>query len=187
MDRSGAVITAAFALAWALSATTGMTDRTAALGAAVLAATVTVVAVVAALRPAAARHPARATGLRLPGDWQRRFNLIGAVQGASIALVVLLALVAGLVGLVPAAVCIVVGLHFFPLADAVGMRYRPLGLVLCLVGAVGVLVFATVGLAASVVVVGAGAALALWGTSFQHTFSGLQTGADPDVGAASAS
>jgi len=186
MDRNGAMITAAFALAWALSATTAIPSGPAATGARVVAVTVTALAMIAAVVFAAERRPGHATASGLPVDWQRRFNVIGAVQCASIALLVLIASTTGLLRLVPASVCLVVGLHFFPLAKVLGMRYRPVGLLLCVVGAVGVVLSSTHGLGASVLLVGTGAALILWGASFRHTSTGLRVEADPRNDARSA-
>ena len=173
MDRSGAVVTAVFALAWAGSAATAIPGDAAAAGALVAALTITAVAIGTALARGARRGRGHAADLGLPVDWQRRFNVIGAVQGGSIAVVVLLATTAGFAGVVPAAVCFVVGLHFFPLAHALAMRYRPLGVALCLVGTVGVAFYSAYGTDGSLVVVGTGAALVLWSTSFRHTFAGL--------------
>jgi hypothetical protein len=141
-----------------------------------VAVTVTALAMIAAVVFAAERRPGHATASGLPVDWQRRFNVIGAVQCASIALLVLIASTTGLLRLVPASVCLVVGLHFFPLAKVLGMRYRPVGLLLCVVGAVGVVLSSTHGLGASVLLVGTGAALILWGASFRHTSTGLRGG-----------
>jgi hypothetical protein len=121
----------------------------------------------------APRRSERLVKADLPADWRRQFNVIGAVQAGAIALAVLVAMSAGAEGLIPASVCLVVGLHFFPVARVLRMRYRPIGAALCVVAAAGSVFYFTAGADWSVIVVGAGAALTLWSASVRHAVSGL--------------
>lgn len=74
-------------------------------------------------------------------EWRRRssrrFNLVFGLQGVAIALSVFLLVRYGLGTLVPAVVAIVVGIHFFPLAELYRVRaYHATGAALCVLGAV---------------------------------------------------
>jgi hypothetical protein len=175
LERSGAVITAVFALAWAFTGTVAVPADAVAVGAGSGALVVTAAAVVAAVTSAPRRRSGLAAEADLPADWRHQFNVIGAVQGAAIALAVLVGIVAGVEGLIPAAVCLIVGLHFLPVARVLQLRYRPIGAALCVVAAAGAVVHVTAGRDWSMMLVGAGAALTLWSASFRHTLTGLAT------------
>lgn len=177
LERSGAVVTAVFAAAWAFTGTTAVHAPAVAVGSRVGALAVTAAAVVLAVTVGSRRRTDGAAEADLPADWRRQFDVIGAVQGGAIAVVVLVGILAGVPGLIPAGVCLVVGLHFFPVARVLQLRYRPVGGALCLVAAAGCATFVTAGADRSVTVVGAGAAVTLWSTSFRHALTGLTTGA----------
>lgn len=67
----------------------------------------------------------------------RRFNLVFALQGVAIALSVFLLVRYGLGTLVPAVVALIVGIHFFPLAELFGVRaYHATGAALCVLALV---------------------------------------------------
>jgi len=104
---------------------------------------------------------------RVPADWNRRFDVVGAaVQAVAILSVVVALIVVDQVTLVPAAECLVMGLHFLPLARLFDQpQYRWTGAALCLVaGLAGSLHLWGRGTAAVVVAAG-GAAVVLWATS----------------------
>ena len=173
LERGGAVVTALFALAWAFTGTTTMQADRVAFSFRVGALVVTAAALVIALTFGARRLRGRASAADLPADWRRQFNIIGMVQGGAIALAVLVAIAVGVAGLIPASVCLIVGLHFFPVGRLLRMRYRPTGAALCVIAATGYLAYFTASPDRSVIIVGVGAALTLWHASFRHALTGL--------------
>ena len=67
----------------------------------------------------------------------RRFNLVFGLEGVVIALAVVLLGRSGMGTLVPAVVAIIVGVHFFPLAELFRVRaYHATGAALCVLGMV---------------------------------------------------
>ncbi|BBF99485.1 MULTISPECIES: hypothetical protein [Pseudonocardia] len=158
LRRNGALITASFGFVWAL---TGASALPVPLPVVLLAATVTVVAIVVALLPGPAARPRR-----LPADWAGRYRRIGLVQGVLIAAVVAGAVLLGAPGLIAPAVCVVVGVHFLPLAVAVDQPgYRLTGIALVIAGAAGLVVWAAAGADHARAVGGLVAAVVLWVTS----------------------
>ncbi len=70
----------------------------------------------------------------------RRFNLVFGLQGIAIALAVVLLGRYGLGSFIPAAVALIVGVHFFPLARLYGVRvYHVTGAVMCVIALVALL------------------------------------------------
>lgn len=138
---------------------------------------VTGAAVAAAVTGLARRTPDSASAADLPADWQRRFNVIGAVQAGAVALTVAVALAAGAAVLIPASVCLVVGLHLLPVGRLLRLRYRATGVALCATVAAGYVVPFTAGADEAVIAVGTGAALTLWSAAFRHATAGLSAGA----------
>lgn len=99
-------------------------------------------------------------------DWQGRFNRVGIIQGLAIGLAVALLILGNQPGLIPPVVCLIVGLHFFPLANIFGVSlYRITAAALCIVAVAGLIVAWTEGRESSQAVVGVGAAVALWLTA----------------------
>jgi hypothetical protein len=90
----------------------------------------------------------RRGALGLPGDdskaarerrgrSSRRFNLVFGLEGVAIALAVVLLGRSGMGAFVPAVVAIIVGVHFFPLAELFKVRaYHATGAALCVLGIV---------------------------------------------------
>lgn len=98
----------------------------------------------------------------MPADWRRRFNRVGMLQGGAIALVVVLLVAGGLPHLIPAAIALIVGLHFFPLASIFDLPiYRTTALGLCGVAVAGFFLSVTGQSQIGSAVVGLGCALIL--------------------------
>ncbi len=155
-ERIGAIACWAFGVAWAIWGLTGVSA-----GFALAAAIVAVLAVAVAVtvfRGGDGRRPRR-----LPRDWQRRYNLLVVAQ---FVLIFLASLGLGMVGvpeLIPPAICLIVGIHFIPLAGIFDMpAYRVTALGLCGVAVIGGALLAPTGAATVRAVVGLGAALVLW-------------------------
>ncbi|RJK98193.1 hypothetical protein [Vallicoccus soli] len=152
-----------FGLLWGMVAASGAGGAAAALRVAAVVAAVLVVAGAVAL---ARRRPPRPRSL--PEGWHRRVGLVNAGQFVVIALVVVGCLVADAPQLVPPLVCLVVGVHFVPLArDFAQPEYRATAAGLCAAAVAGLVLLAAVDAEASRLVVGAVAALVLWGSALR--------------------
>ncbi|OZM81500.1 hypothetical protein [Pseudonocardia sp. MH-G8] len=164
-QRRGVVILAVFGVAWGLVGASGLPAGPGWV-LRIAAALVAAGAVVVALRPVPAGRVAREA--HLPDGWRRGVGLVNGGQFVAIALVVAVFLLLGRPEFVPPLVCLVVGLHFFPLARLFDQpEYTPTAAVLCAVACAGLVVLlAGPGAAPSRVVVGAGAALTLLGTAW---------------------
>ncbi len=127
----------------------------------IVAVALTAVTIGLALRP-------RGGGtLDLVGDWQQRYNRVALVELGAIAAVVLVLVLTGQHQLIAPLVCLVVGLHLFPLATLFRQPlYRWTGIALTAVGLLAVVVAVTAGGDEGRRVAGFGAACALWATSF---------------------
>ena len=122
-----------FAFAWTAAAGSGLP---AALGWAVIAAGA--VAALVSVRAALATSPG---GEDPPPEAMRRFGRVNLAQAAAIVAIVVALIVADAVPFIPPAVCLVVGLHFVPLAPAFGQPlYRRLAVELVLIAMVGFVV-----------------------------------------------
>ncbi|MFE0171089.1 hypothetical protein ACFWZ2_02135 [Streptomyces sp. NPDC059002] len=189
----GVLILTVFATLWAAVGISGIQGGPALVtGAAVLAAGVTAAVVVLSRRsvrqagarpvayeeqaeeqaadpePHAGPESAGGRGDEGAGNY-RRFGLINIAQTVAIVAAVMILGRLGEWILVPPAVCLIVGLHFLPLAGVFGQPpYRWAGLLLVAVAAAGILAFA-VGSAPGTVraLVGIGAALVLWATALR--------------------
>lgn len=163
LRTAGALVTGVFALPWALTGASSLGSPGTARAAMVAAAVLTGLAVVSALWP---DRGAAARRRRVPPDWQRRFNRIGAVQSAIIPALVVALVVNGQPPLVPAAVCLVVGLHFLPLARVFDQpQFAWTGTALCVVAVAGAALLLAGHPGGAVGLVGVGAAAVLWTTS----------------------
>lgn len=132
---------------------------------------VTVVVVAIAVRSGV--RPGSVGAANLPADWSRRFNRVGLVQGVAIGLAVLLLAVTRSAELIPAVICLIVGIHFLPLAGIFDQPgYRWTAAALCVVAVAGSAAFAAGYPDSSRAVVGLGAALVLWSTSGYVTVKG---------------
>ncbi|MFB9311655.1 hypothetical protein [Nocardioides plantarum] len=164
----GVMILSIFAVVWTVVAASGLSETDASAGAiptVVVGVLVALALIVTARRKA--HDPVIARVRHLPTWWSRG---VGAVNIGQV--VVILAAVIGLsradqTAYIPAAVAVVVGLHFLPLATAFDQpQYRTTALLLVLVGLAGAgLVLAG---AENVVVqaaVGYASAVALWASA----------------------
>lgn len=153
-----------FAFAWAAAAGSGLLVE--ALGWAVIVAGA--VAGLLSVRAALATSPG---GDDPPPEAMRRFGQVNLAQAAAIAAIVVALIVADAVPFIPPAVCLVVGLHFVPLAPAFGQPlYRRLAVELAVIAVVG-LVVAVAWPSAALPVVGLLAAVALFEASNRLTAS----------------
>lgn len=111
------------------------------------------------------------------GRIDRRFNLVFALQGIAIALAVFLLVRNNLGTFVPAAVALIVGVHFFPLAELFRVRaYHATGAALCVLALVAFFLEPAVRLP----VVGLGCAATLYATAAYILAAGSRA-ARPDV------
>ncbi len=161
MRRRGSVILGVFGLIWAFAGSSGIEDGTARL--AVQVAAVAVTALVAWYGVQSSAAPS--SPLDIPDDWNRRYNVIGIVQGVAIGIAVFALVALGQPGLIPSIVCLIVGLHFFPLVRVFDTQlYRWTGIALCALAAVGLVVQTQASDGATLATVGLGAAVVLWVT-----------------------
>ncbi|GAA2698544.1 hypothetical protein [Actinoplanes palleronii] len=162
----GVIVMTVFSLAWVVLAATAAPSTAATIGLAVLGVAVTAAVAVTGLR-LAARSAARGTTRRVSASSRTVFGLVNLGQTVLILVAVFGLTKAGHPGLIPAAVCFVVGLHFLPLARVFDVRtYWLTGALLVAVAAVGAIFFAYDADAALVrAVVGLPAAVTLWLTS----------------------
>lgn len=162
LRRRGSIVTALFALLWVLLAL-GALPPGAVVAVVVVAVLITVAALYLALRPAAGRMVERTRNQ--PEGWLHRVGLVNGAEVAGIIAVVVVAQLLGRPLWIPAAVCLIVGLHFFPLARLFDEPvYRLTGAGLCVAGVAGMVLLA-LDVAAAPLVVGLLAAATLWGTS----------------------
>jgi hypothetical protein len=159
MRRRGSIILGVFGLIWAFGGSSGIEDGTARLG--VQVAAVAVTALVAWFGVQASAEPSGPVDI--PADWNRRYNLIGIAQGIAIGIAVFALIALGHPGLIPPVVCLIVGLHFFPLVSVFDTQfYRWTGIALCALAAFGLIVQTQTSDAATLATVGLGAAGVLW-------------------------
>lgn len=154
-----------FGLGWAVVAAFGLTASTPGrIAAGVVAVVLAVLVAGLALRTRASPSARRGRSSAHPG---RDFARVNLAQTVLILVAVLGFARAGLPLLIAPATCLVVGLHFFPLARIFGIPlYLVTGAVLAVVAAVGfVLVTTDVRDSAVLVAVGLPAAVTLWCTS----------------------
>lgn len=180
LRRRGACVLAPFGLLWGLVASSGLPPSGQWPGRAV-AVLLTVGVLALVLKPTRGGRDERVR--RQPGDWQKRVGLVNLAELAAIVLVVLAFAGAGVPQLVPPVVCLVVGLHFVPLARLFDQpEYRSTAGGLALGGLAGLAVLA-VGPSqeASRVVVGAIAAGTLWATSVRLSRRGLGSASGPTL------
>ncbi|MEU8616833.1 hypothetical protein [Streptomyces sp. NPDC048623] len=163
--RRGGIVLTVFALVWAVAGGAGF------VAVAVVACAVSAGAVVSAYRDAAG--PVTRL-VRLPERRNRGGGLVNAVEVAGIVAVIAAANAMGRPEFIPVGICLVVGLHFFPLARLYDQwQYRWTGILLTAVALVGLAVLVAGGTAETTrAVVGFGSALVLWGSAFHVALRG---------------
>ena len=165
--RRGATIMAIFGMVWAMTGTVG-TPLIA------IRAFVIVLAVMATwgiVRFALRHEPPGAGRIRkVPPDWERRFNRVGLWQGITIVLSVVFLGLAHLGALIPAAICLVVGIHFLPLRRIFDQpQYLVTSVVLITIAVIGAATWLAFGSSLTDGVVGYGAAFTLWAVALNVT------------------
>jgi hypothetical protein len=171
LRRRGAIVLAVFALVWACAAGSGIALMPVAVAVGATGAVLTGVAVALAFRGAAG--PAR-RAVRLPEKWNRGVGLVNGLEVVAVFAVIAAANATGHAELIPPGICLVVGLHFFPLARLFDQwQYTWTAALLTAVAVVGVAVAVAGSPDETVrVVVGAGAAVVLWLSSFHVALRG---------------
>ncbi|MFE7550321.1 hypothetical protein [Streptomyces gardneri] len=171
LRRRGAIVLAVFGLVWALAGGSGVAAAAVSVAVGVVAAAVTVGAVVVAFR--GTRGPVTRT-VRLPEKWNRGVGLVNGAELVAIFAVIAASNASGHPELVPVGICLVVGLHFFPLARLFDQpQYRWTAILLTALAPVGLAVLAAGASAETIrAVVGLGAAAVLWGSSFHVALRG---------------
>lgn len=173
LRRRGTLVLAAFALLWAFTAASGTGSATDVVPVAVEAAAVLVTAVAIHLGRREGAAPSPRT-VSLPANWARGVGLVNAAEVLAILAVIAATAGSGHSRYVPAAVALVVGLHFFPLARLYDQRqYRWTGALLSAVAVLG-FVLTAAGLPGGTlrIVVGLGCALVLWATAYHLALRG---------------
>lgn len=172
MRRSGALVLAVFALVWAAGGISGIESAALVTVLRTIAVVVSALTIGLALRYGSRSAPNRPQRM-MPG-WRRRLGLVNVLQTAGIGLAILLLGLLGWQALIPAVVCLVVGVHFLPLARIFDESlYTWTGALLCAVSAAGMAALAVGDGLASRAVVGLGAACVLWAASLWLTLPGL--------------
>lgn len=170
LRRRGALILAVAGLIWVSLGTSGTAHSvTGRVLTVVVALGVTLAAIALAIRSGG--RPVR--GRRQPLGWLPRVGVINLVQLAAIAVAVPTLIAVHRTSLVAAAVCLIVGLHFIPLAGLFDQwQYRWTGLLLALAAVTGIAIDlgASRGALADSVV-GIGAAVVLWATALHVAVS----------------
>lgn len=163
LRRRGALILALFAGLWAAVGASGLPPDLAA-GARIAGAAISGTVILVAFRPGEAPAERRR---HQPVGWYRRVGLVNLVQAGAIAVVVLGFIASGVPQLVPPVVCVIVGLHFFPLARLFDQpQYVWTAAGACAAGVAGLLALMLgAGLETSRMLVGLGAAATLWLTA----------------------
>ncbi|MFE3070062.1 hypothetical protein [Streptomyces sp. NPDC059247] len=171
LRRRGAIVLAVFALVWAFAGGSGIAAAPVSVAVGIVAAAVTVAAVVLAFRGTAG--PVTRL-VRLPEKWNRGVGMVNAAEVVAIFAVIAASNASGHPEFIPVGICLVVGVHFFPLARLFDQgQYRWTAVLLTAVAVVGLVVLAA-GTSAETIraVVGLGAAAVLWASSFHVALRG---------------
>ncbi|MCX5228803.1 hypothetical protein ABZY16_37210 [Streptomyces sp. NPDC006553] len=171
LRRRGAIVLAVFALVWAFAGGSGIAAVPVSVAVGVVAAVVTAGAVVFAFRGTAG--PATRL-VRLPEKWNRGVGLVNMAELVAIFAVIAASNASGHPEFIPIGICLVVGLHFFPLARLFDQgQYKWTAIFLTAVALVGLVVLAAGTTAETIrTVVGLGAAVVLWASSFHVALRG---------------
>lgn len=171
LRRRGTLVLSVFAVVWAFAGASGLASSGAALAVEILAVPLTAVAVFLAYRKGAAPSPRL---VDLPRNWARAVGVVNGVEVVAIFAVIAASNAAGHPGLIPAAIALVVGLHFFPLARFYDQwQYKGTAVLLSVVGAAGFVLLAA-GSADETVraTVGLASAVVLWASAYHVAVKG---------------
>ncbi|MFD0021067.1 hypothetical protein [Streptomyces sp. NPDC058382] len=171
LRRRGTVVLSVFAAVWAFAGASGLTSSGASAAIEIVAVPLTAVAIVLAYRKGAAPSPRM---VNLPGNWARAVGIVNVVEVAAVFAVIAASNASGHPEFIPAAVALVVGLHFFPLARLYDQwQYKGTAVLLSAVAVVGFVLVAA-GLSGESVraVVGLGSAAVLWASAYHVAVRG---------------
>ena len=163
-ERIGAIACWAFGVAWAIWGISGLEAGVTLAIVTIVALALAVIAGVIAFRRGGDRDDRQPK--QLPANWQRRYNLRVAAEFVIIFLTSLALGRAGYPELIPVAVCLIVGVHFFPLAGIFDMApYRWTAIALCIVAIAGGGLLAVISSTNVRATVGLAAAAVLWASA----------------------
>ncbi|MFD6277746.1 hypothetical protein ACFWFI_19560 [Streptomyces sp. NPDC060209] len=171
LRRRGTLVLSVFAVIWAFAGASGLASSGAALAIEIIALLLTAVAIVLAYRKGSAPSPRM---VDLPANWARAVGIVNVVEVAAVFAVIAASNASGHTEFIPAAIALVVGLHFFPLARYYDQwQYKGTAVLLSVVAVVGFGLIAA-GLSAESVraVVGLGSAVALWASAYHVAVKG---------------
>ncbi|MFJ2090242.1 DUF7010 family protein [Streptomyces sp. NPDC087901] len=171
LRRRGTLVLSVFAVVWAFAGASGIASSGAALAVEIAAVPLAAVAVFLACRKGAAPSPRLVS---LPRNWARAVGIVNGVEVVAIFAVIAASNASGHPGFIPAAIALVVGLHFFPLARFYDQwQYKGTAVLLSVVGIVGFALLAT-GLSDESVraVVGLASAVVLWASAYHVAVKG---------------
>ncbi|MFG3141957.1 hypothetical protein ACGFZA_37775 [Streptomyces sp. NPDC048211] len=171
LRRRGTLVLSVFAVVWAFAGASGLATSGAATAVEIVAVALTAVAVLLAYRKGAAPSPRLVS---LPPNWGRAIGIVNGVEVVAIFAVIAASNASGHPGFIPAAIALVVGLHFFPLARFYDQwQYKVTAVLLSVVGVAGFALLAA-GLTDESVraVVGLASAAVLWASAYHVAVKG---------------
>ncbi|WP_406453246.1 hypothetical protein OG782_21180 [Streptomyces sp. NBC_00876] len=171
LRRRGTLVLSVFAVVWAFAGASGLASSAAALTVEIIAVPLTAVAVLLAYRKGAAPSPRL---VDLPRNWARTVGIVNGVEVVAIFAVIAASNASGHPELIPAAIALVVGLHFFPLSRSYDQwQYKGTAVLLSAVGIAGfALVAAGVSDEGVRAVVGLASAAVLWASAYHVAVKG---------------
>jgi hypothetical protein len=171
LRRRGTLVLSVFALVWAFAGASGLAWSAAALAVEIVAVPLTAVAIFLAYRKGAAPSPRTVS---LPGNWARAVGIVNIVEVVAVFAVIAASNASGRPEFIPAAIALVVGLHFIPLARFYDQwQYKGTAVLLSVVAALGFALIAA-GLPGESVraVVGTACAVVLWVSAYHVAVKG---------------
>ncbi|MEU8700832.1 hypothetical protein AB0C61_24825 [Streptomyces sp. NPDC048680] len=171
LRRRGTLVLSVFAVIWAFAGASGLASSGAALAVEIVAVPLTAVAIVLAYRKGAAPSPRMVS---LPENWARAVGIVNVVEVAAVFAVIAASNASDHPEFIPAAIALVVGVHFFPLARYYDQwQYKGTAVALSVVAVVGFVLIAA-GLSAEGVraVVGLASAVVLWVSAYHVAVKG---------------
>lgn len=160
-----------FAVVWAFAGASGLWSSGAALSVEIVAVPLSAVAAFLAYRKGAAASPRM---VRLPANWARAVGIVNAVEVVAVFAVIAASNASGHPEFIPAAIALVVGLHFLPLARFYDQwQYKGTAVLLSIAGIAGFALIAA-GLSSETVraAVGLSSAVVLWASAYHVAVKG---------------
>ncbi|MEV0575635.1 hypothetical protein [Streptomyces sp. RTGN2] len=171
LRRRGTVVLSVFAVVWAFAGASGLASSGAAVAVGIVAVALTASAVLLAYRKGAAPSPRL---VDLPRNWARTVGIVNGVEVVAVFAVIAASNASGRPEFIPAAIALVVGLHFFPLARCYDQwQYNGTAVLLTVVGIAGFALVAA-GLSDESVraAVGLASAAVLWASAYHVAVKG---------------